>query len=333
MDNAVDSRRSSSILRRFLRLHVSLRRLLTIAVVLACAATIIGFLGRLWWPFELAAHFRVQCFLFLSLAVVFYIAKRAYELVFITVVLALVNFITIVPLYLADCPCTPINRDFRAIVANLDLQNTAYNKAAQVISNRKPDFILATEVTQEWEHQLLTRLPSYRFVFGQARHDHFGIMILSKLPLRKTRLGYLGTAGIPFVMAELTVNGKPLFFVGMHPPPPVSSDAYTDRKLQVEKLAALVAKMQTEVVVMGDLNMTSWSPIFRDLIRVSGLKDTRRGFGIHATFPTHLPFFLIPIDHCLISGGLRTVSRSIGPYIGSDHYPVTVDLAFNDKQR
>ena len=149
MDKAFDTRRSPAILRTFLRLQASLRGLITVAVTLACAATILGFLGCVWWPFELAGHFKVQCFLYLSLAVVFYMFVRAYKHAVVTVVFALVNLATIVPLYIADCPCTPIDGDFRAVVANLDLRNAAYSTAANVIDNSKPDFIIATEVTQE----------------------------------------------------------------------------------------------------------------------------------------------------------------------------------------
>ena len=77
---------------------------------------------------------------------------------------------------------------------------------------------------------------------------------------------------------------------------------------------------------MGDLNTTSWSPFFSDLIEESGLRDSRKGFGIQTTWPDGLFLLRIPIDHCLVSKDISVLDRRVGPSIGSDHFPVTVDL-------
>ena len=333
MDKPVESHNTPALQKISRLLYVSLHGLVTVAVTLACIATVVGFCGRLGWPFELLSHFKVQYFLFLSLALVFYLFARSYYHALIATVFTLANFAVIVPLYLPDSPSNTTDRHFRVLVVNFNSRNTSYDRAVRVIQEKNADFLIATEVNRRWERELAIHVPSYRFVFGQTREDDFGIMFLSKKRFRNTRLGSLGIASIPFVMAELEVNGNTLTIAGMHPLPPVSLYAHRDRELQMKELAKLVAGISSEVVVAGDLNMTSWCPIFQDLIGVSGLHDTRRGFGIQATFPTDLPFLLIPIDHCLTSKGLVTVSHSVGPNIGSDHYPVTVDLAFRNGHR
>jgi endonuclease/exonuclease/phosphatase (EEP) superfamily protein YafD len=81
-------------------------------------------------------------------------------------------------------------------------------------------------------------------------------------------------------------------------------------------------------MVLGDLNTTSWSPYFRDLVADSGLLDSRRGFGVEPSWPSFgLPLLRIPIDHGLVSPAVSVLDRRIGPAAGSDHLPLVIDFA------
>jgi len=57
------------------------------------------------------------------------------------------------------------------------------------------------------------------------------------------------------------------------------------------------------------------------------LVNSQNGFGLAATWPTSLPISLIPLDHMLHSDSLTTVAREVGPDLGSDHKPLTVEVA------
>jgi len=78
---------------------------------------------------------------------------------------------------------------------------------------------------------------------------------------------------------------------------------------------------------VGDLNSSSWSPAFRDLLRDAGLRDTRLGRGVQSTWPAWLPMVQIPIDHALVSPGVRVHGRFVGDRVGSDHLPVVLDFS------
>ena len=80
------------------------------------------------------------------------------------------------------------------------------------------------------------------------------------------------------------------------------------------------------MIVIGDLNLTPWSPRFRALLDDGGLGDSRVGFGHHATWPVWFPLLLIPIDHVLADPEIKVYRREVGPAVGSDHYPVLVEL-------
>ena len=99
------------------------------------------------------------------------------------------------------------------------------------------------------------------------------------------------------------------------------------RNRQFEELARTAFEEESSVMLIGDLNITSWSPVFWELLRKGGLTDSRQGFGIQPTWPVWLPVLLIPIDHILVSEKIVIHSREVGPNIGSDHYPVVVDFS------
>ncbi|NEP46367.1 MAG: hypothetical protein F6K35_47090 [Okeania sp. SIO2H7] len=85
------------------------------------------------------------------------------------------------------------------------------------------------------------------------------------------------------------------------------------------------------IIVAGDLNVTPWSPHYRDLMMRSGLKDARRGFGLlpsQSSFMPQVPIFAIPIDHSFVSNDVQVVDIYVGPNVGSDHLPITTDMVF-----
>jgi endonuclease/exonuclease/phosphatase (EEP) superfamily protein YafD len=74
------------------------------------------------------------------------------------------------------------------------------------------------------------------------------------------------------------------------------------------------------------LNLTPWSPWWDALLEAGQLIDSRKGFGVHATWPANVWALMIPIDHVLVSQEVRVRRRRLGPALGSDHRPVVVDF-------
>jgi endonuclease/exonuclease/phosphatase (EEP) superfamily protein YafD len=57
------------------------------------------------------------------------------------------------------------------------------------------------------------------------------------------------------------------------------------------------------------------------------LRDSQLGFGVQPSFPTFSWAIRIPIDHCLVSPEVVVLDRKLAPSVGSDHFPVMVELA------
>ena len=54
--------------------------------------------------------------------------------------------------------------------------------------------------------------------------------------------------------------------------------------------------------------------------------DPRKGRGMFATFHAALPGLRFPLDHCFHSPGFRLVRLDVLPAIGSDHFPILIEL-------
>jgi len=109
----------------------------------------------------------------------------------------------------------------------------------------------------------------------------------------------------------------------------MSADLAAQRNAVFQALpAALAAMPPGPVLVAGDFNCTPWSPFFADLVAATGLSDSARGFGVWPTWNSTLLPLGISIDHVLVSDGLVTRNHRVGGDVGSDHFPVIVDLAY-----
>jgi endonuclease/exonuclease/phosphatase (EEP) superfamily protein YafD len=134
-------------------------------------------------------------------------------------------------------------------------------------------------------------------------------------------------AGVHAVAARLRTPR--LTIVGTHTHPPFTPLQLVRRNQQFAEIAAFVRRQREPVVVAGGLNSSSWSPAFRNFLRDAALRDTRLGRGVQPTWPAWLPMAQVPIDHALVSAGVRVHARFVGGRVGSDHLPVVVDVSLD----
>ena len=308
--------------------HVSPSGLLIAAGVLTVLATLAGFAARFWWIFELSSHFRVQYALFLSLGALALLVWRRYCWVTVFAVFALMNIATIAPRLL---PVVAASTDsagpiFRALLANVHSGNRDDDRIRHAITTTNPDFIMLLEVTPWLMERLANLRDRYPYRIAEPREDNFGIALFSRWPILNAAVMQIGPAGLPSIRTVLDSGGCRFTLLGTHPPPPVSAELAQDRNDQLADLARLVRQTRQPTLLLGDLNLSPWSPYFAQLLADSGLQDSAAGRSIQASWPVAWPPLWIPIDHALYSDGIRIRYRETGPAIGSDHYPVIVDF-------
>lgn len=298
------------------------------ASLLVLLLTVVGFFARQSFRVEQICHFRLQyAWLLLIAAVVLFVArKRGFAVA--AIIGCVVNFAFVVPIYLpAEKPATT-GKPWKLISFNVLGKNERYADVLELLRKEQADVVILCEVKPTWAEQLKTLRDLYPHQHIVAQTDNFGIAMLSRVKWQTAHTREIGTAGVPSIVAEFKdLGGRPYTIIGTHPVPPISRSIAQARNKQLVALADFAATLQEPVVLAGDLNVTSYSPFFRDLLRDAKLRDSRQGFGVQASWSKSIPLlFSIPIDHCLTSPSVETVSRRIGPSLGSDHCPVIVEL-------
>ena len=311
---------------RFFSVGLRLWGLLAAAGVVACAATLFGFLGRFSWFLDLFSHFRVQYLVgLLVLGLLLFIGRRrrtaATFLAFATVNLAL-----ILPLYFGrqsrPADGTPA---LRAMLLNVNTRLGDAGLVRNVVSGADPDILVLEEISSRWMSDLAWLTNSYPHSLVQPREDNFGIGIFSKVPIAESEVSYIGDADVPSILARVNLGYANLRVVATHTPPPVGRDYSRWRNEQLDRLPDYV-RSPLPVLLLGDLNVTPWNYHFRRLLAHTGLRDSAKGYGVQPTWPNFSPLLRIPIDHCLHSSGIIILDRRIGDSVSSDHDPVIVDF-------
>lgn len=298
--------------------------LCALAVLGAGTATLAGFAARWNWALELCCHFRVQYFWLLGGAAVALAWGRWRVWSLAAFMLAAFNLLVIVPLYFGPAPVGS-GPTARAMSANVYWLNHEYERVIELVKREQPDFVLFLEVTPEWREALEALSAEYPYATKADRMGTSGMELISRRPLANVEVKNIG--GAPAIVAEVEIDGQTLTLIGAHPASPGTAMHFDVRNQQYASLARIARRQQGPVMLLGDLNSTSWSPFFQQLLSDAGLRDSRRGFGVEGSWPG-LPLPLrIPIDHCLTSPEISIWNRQVGPKIGSDHRPIVIDFS------
>lgn len=223
------------------------------------------------------------------------------------------------------------NRDVDAIVAVLEAID------ADVVALLE----LSPPVADAIEARLGERYP-HRVLFPSEQWGGMGIV--GRYPLERSterirpsnyRNPLIVEAGLPggpttVVAAHFTSNSR----VPAEIPDQIPG-AIAERELQARALAELVRQRDRPVILVGDLNTTARSDVYRTLTGplVDAWRAAGRGFGF--TFPggaarpvlfgIEAPPWLLRIDYVFATEAWTPLRASVGPWDGrSDHRPVVV---------
>ncbi len=291
---------------------------------LGALATVMGFAGTWGWSFELASHFRPQYALGLAVCAGLAALARRFGAAAVAAAAALVNLALLSPSWFGAPEATPGPQRLKLLIANVQLGNPDPARLVALVEAERPDVVGLLELGPDWADALdrpLAGLPHRRVL---PRDDRFGIAVYSRRPIEVTPHEGDHT---PVLWARVPLGDQAVNLAVVHVYPPMTPQLAGWRDEQLLAIAREAAARPEPTVVCGDLNATPWSPIFDRVLEVGGLADTRRGFGVQASWPSPLGPLGIPIDHCLTTAGLVAVDRRIGPALGSDHRPVIVTLA------
>jgi endonuclease/exonuclease/phosphatase (EEP) superfamily protein YafD len=303
--------------------------LIALTTAAVSAFTLASLFGR--HPYlELATHFRLQYALAATACVILLVVFHSWKLLPLALCCAVVNLAFILPYYAASRPPAASNAvHLKLMHANVLGGNKDYAALIAVVEEERPDVLVLQEFTEKWEEQLRYPLGSqYPYSKLAPRQGGSGMALYSRYPLEGAEVLTLDASSHLAILARVNIDGIPLTVLALHPPTPMRTDKFANRNEQFSRAASIMRETQGAKVLIGDLNTTMWSPYFTDLIADSGLSNARQGFGLMPSWPVPLPTpFQIPIDHCLVGGGVAVDSIRTGGRTGSDHRPLIVEVS------
>lgn len=308
--------------------------LLLIPAIALAVASIAAFFGQYLWWLDVLANFRAQFLvgLVVSGLILFFTRFRAFAVGILLV--AGINLVVVAPLFLGSpgesSPDAPV---VRVMAFNLLSTNTNYGEVAEYIQANQPDLVFLHESSLPWETAMESAGLNYEVFVSRSEDLIFGTLVMVKEGLERSDIVSYGFRETDPRSVEVRLSDPswdgPLSVLSVHPLAPTESDRAALRDAQLSYAAEWASEQTGAYIVTGDFNATPWSWPFRNMISVGKLRNSQIGFGLQPTFAaTSNPLFRVPIDHLLQSDGLVVRTRALGPSMGSDHFPVVVDLEF-----
>jgi len=306
----------------------SIMGLLQAAAVVTAVFSVCTIFEQLHRYIELFSHFRLQYLIVSLLLALVFISFRIRNYAVLMMVVAAVNAVPVVPWYLGpDAQTANVGPQITVLHANVLAANDDYRSLAPIIATEQPAIVFLQEMHEGWAETLAALAEDYPYSYFVPRSDNFGIAVISRQPFGSVDQVDSPPLDYPTLVVRILLDDSVVTFVSTHPMNPIGKGAYDARNEQLADIGQIVAALDGPSVLIGDLNVSMWSNHYRKLEADTGLRNARVGFGVIPTWPTFLPFAMIPIDHCLVSRQINVLDVRSGPRIGSDHLPLLVTLA------
>ncbi len=195
---------------------------------------------------------------------------------------------------------------------NVEVSNPNPQQTIEQLLQYDPDIILLVEAGGErWNAELARLHKSYPVYCGDKQNSPFAMQVFIKS--EQTQCTLSTVAYFP-VITVTQANNKVLY--GIHPPPPINASlaAAQQRFLsEFENMLNTKQKSKQKTTVVGDINLSAFSPTYRRFFAHSDLQRTTLN-GL----PTWLPFGL-GIDHVFTNDTPDNLSVQPLQWNGSDH--------------
>ncbi|NIV18698.1 MAG: hypothetical protein GWN47_09910 [Woeseiaceae bacterium] len=305
-----------------------LKSLLQAAAFVTAIFSLATFADQAHRYLELFSHFRLQYLLAAALLAIALFVVRSQRWAAAMLLLTVVNALPVVPWHLSDNKVTASGEPrFKLLSSNVYAGNENSEALLDLITAEQADLVFLQEVTSRRAKELAQLHEAYPYSLNIPREDNFGIAVLSRRPFENARIIESPPLKLPTLVVEVRIFGKAVTLVTTHLMPPLEDAGYDARNIHLLSVAEMIRSISGPRVLIGDLNTAMWGRNYRKFVEQSSMSNTRKGFGVLPTWPTQLPFAMIPIDHCLVSDDILVRDIRTGPDIGSDHLPLIVELA------
>lgn len=221
----------------------------------------------------------------------------------------------------------------RVMASNVLTPNRRADKLKALVREHRPDVLVTLETDRWWETQLEELSTEYPYSIRCPLDNLYGMHVWSRLPLENAETCFLVEDDVPSMHARVRLNERlaiRMHFLHPAPPSPTENDESTERDVELLLVAKSVKddEPDTPIIVTGDLNDVAWSANTHLFRKISGLLDPRVGRCMVNSFHARHWFLRWPLDHLFHSHHFQLVRIQRLPEIGSDHFPVLVELQY-----
>jgi endonuclease/exonuclease/phosphatase (EEP) superfamily protein YafD len=221
------------------------------------------------------------------------------------------------------------DRKLRLLVANVLVHNRHTRSLLDMVEAVDPDMLLAVETDRFWIDALAPLDERFAYRVKHPQDNAYGMLLLSKLPLRDVTLRFLMDEGVPSIRTRVALRcSEEVDFYAVHPRPPHAFQSSIDRDAEIVVIGREIRERGEPAIVAGDLNDVAWSHVSRLFRRVGDMLDPRIGRGLYATFNARHRLMRWPLDHIFFSEEFRLDRLKRMGFIGSDHFPMLIELSY-----
>ncbi len=286
--------------------------------------TIIGFLGPFAWWLDIFSNFRVHYALIATLLLIVALALGQKKTAVFSALLLAVNGVVVTP-YLSAITVRAASPTVKVITFNLWEGNYNAGPTLDFLRREKADIVVLSEATDHWQQGLSSLSDIYPYRLDRlncGEFHHCEMVLLSKIPWEKTGVSGNNSPSPPLLWARFNFGGSRFTVAGIHFAMPLGRL----QRSQINGALEVIKRLDGPLVLAGDFNATPWSYLLPRIEKKAVLR--RASGGISATWPSALMGLGIPIDHVLVSPGIKYATMSAGPRLGSDHRPIIAELGF-----
>jgi endonuclease/exonuclease/phosphatase (EEP) superfamily protein YafD len=303
---------------------------IAIPAVALAVFSLATYAGRWVWWLDVAANFRIQYIVGLLILSLLVLVSKWRKTGYFVLAVALVNLIVVLPIYAGGrAEATPGVPTIRVMTFNLLSTNESYAEVVDYLGRLNPDLVFLHEVSRPWEVAIESADLGYELIRARSDDLIFGSFVLVRGESLTAISHGFGTSSRRAVELHYVPPGwpEPISVLGIHPLAPTDEERAALRDAQLGFATEWAGDRTGAFLVAGDFNATPWSWPFRRLIGETDLRNSQIGFGLQPSFSAETNLLLrVPIDHLLHSPALEVINRSLGPFLGSDHFPLVVDL-------
>lgn len=304
-------------------------RILSITITftaLTCLATILGYLGGFYWIFDLFTHFRLQYAVILLIMFFAFLFFKKKSLAVIAIVFLIPNIYEVGSVFFGGNKNEDLQQYLKISSINLLSTNGDEQAVLSFIQSKDPDILVLQEFNERWEKALAKVMEQYPYQKVLIRTDNYGVAMLSKVEVQNMTELNLSPTAVPSLLATVSFDGQTIKILATHPATPIGQQGFEHRNDHFASIVAMKDILNESLIIIGDLNSSSYSVHFKKLIDGLNLVDSRKGFGILATWPTWFSPMKVTLDHCLISPDIFVKTREVGEPVGSDHLPIYLEV-------